>query len=874
MDKGAHHSQLEQELISTPVFQPYLRRIIAVFVGLIFFTLALFVLRQELQSYSIKAIIQSMNVLPMTSIIWAVLATILSYCAIMFYDVLAIKFTEKSLPVRKTAFASGCAHAISTTLGVSALTGNAVRYRLYSNWGLSGYDVTVIAFIATTFSLLGAFSLMGGGLLWQSHVFLKVFGLPVWLSNLLGIGILTAVALTITGLLRGPKVRNIRKISIKRPTITLAFAQWFVSVVDWVAAAAVLYFLLPSHADLSLWVFIPIFVGAQYMGTMSGLPGGIGVFEAVFLLLVPTGDVAALAAALIIYRLIYYILPLLAAVFVLAIQQTFKSRSNVVKQTMGAMTSMVAVAPVLYGTLTFILGGVMLMSAATPAFLPRIHYIAKFVPEFIIELSHLVASGVGTLLIIMSLGIFRRLYNAWLFSVLLFFLGAILTYLKGGSIVEIMLLVAFGGCLFFSQSAFFRRGQVTNLPLTTPRFAALIGALSLACWAGFYAHKNQAYSQELWWQFGLQADASRFLRATALVSAIMIVYVVWRLLHPAKACDLPETCPVTLSKVRKIMEESKNTVSETNLALMGDKKFLFSESGQSFIMYGVRGRNWIALGEPIGVESERRELLAKFQDIADSWGACPCFYSVRGRNLNDFKELGMTVQKIGEMALVPIVDYNLAGKSKARFRQARNRAHREGVSFDIIYPEENSLEMDRLEVISKDWLRHHQGREKGFSLGRFDRKVLSTQPIAVARKDGEIIAFSNLWSTFDKTELSLDLMRYMDNCMVGVMDYLFTEVMIWGSEQGYKNFSLGMAPMSGLDQDTHMSLISKLGGVVFKYGGKIYGFQGLRAFKKKFNPNWEAVYIAAPSQVGMPRALSNLALLSAGGLPGLIQKSV
>ena len=233
----------------------------------------------------------------------------------------------------------------------------------------------------------------------------------------------------------------------------------------------------------------------------------------------------------------------------------------------------------------------------------------------------------------------------------------------------------------------------------------------------------------------------------------------------------------------------------------------------------------------------------------------------------------MTVQKIGEMALVPIVDYNLAGKSKARFRQARNRAHREGVSFDIIYPEEHSLEMDRLEVISKNWLRHHQGREKGFSLGRFDRKVLSTQPIAIARKDEEIIAFSNLWSTFDKTELSLDLMRYVDGCMVGVMDYLFTEVMIWGSEQGYKNFSLGMAPMSGLDQDTHMSLISQLGRMVFKYGGKIYGFQGLRAFKKKFNPNWESVYIAAPSQVGMPRALSNLALLSAGGLQGLIQKS-
>jgi len=285
----------------------------------------------------------------------------------------------------------------------------------------------------------------------------------------------------------------------------------------------------------------------------------------------------------------------------------------------------------------------------------------------------------------------------------------------------------------------------------------------------------------------------------------------------------------------------------------------------------LRGRNWIALGEPVGIKEERRELITKFHEQADLYGASPCFYSIRSRNLNDFIDLGLSVQKIGEMALVPIKGYDLAGKTKARFRQARNRANREGVSFDVIHIDANSSEMHRLSEISAVWLRHHKGREKAFSLGRFDRDLLSTQPIAVAIKQGEIIAFSNLWKTPNKSELSLDLMRYMPDCMTGVMDYLFTEVMLWGGTQGYEYFSLGLAPMSGLENKDYKTFMSRLGRLVFRHGGKFYSFKGLHAFKKKFSPNWEPVYIAARNQAAMPKALGSLAILSAGGVSGLLR---
>jgi phosphatidylglycerol lysyltransferase len=835
--------------------------------------LALFIIHKEMKAYPLESIVESFYAIPPISVSLALLATIISYLGIAFYDGLALRYTDKPLSWKKTAFTSCCAHAISTTLGAAALTSNAVRYRLYSSWGLKLKDVGVVGAVTLCASLSGAFSLMAFGLLLETETFNTLFKIPGLVSISMGIAILSMIVGVHIYILKGPEKSTFKGIQFLKPSGATLSLQWLSSAIDWIAAAAVLYVLMPANSDLGFLTFIPIFVAAQYLGTMSGLPGGIGVFEAIFLILVPNGDTASMAAALIIYRAVYYIFPLFVSVITLTIQQGFGPLSSVNFGRKRALGIVTAIAPILYGILTFCAGGVMIIASALPSFLPRINYMARFVPEAIIEISHLFASGVGTLLLIVSLGLWRRLHNAWTFALILFPAAALFTYVKGGDTTSICFLLILALCLSSSKEAFYRRGKISNLPLTPMRFTALIGTVSLAIWSGFYAYRNQAYSQELWWNFGLQEDASRFLRASALVGAIILVYLVWRLLQPSRAPDTPETSSTIIERVRSILEASDNAVSESNLALIGDKQFLFSDSQKSFIMYGVKGRNWIALGEPIGLESERRELLLKFHDAADHCGASPCFYSIRGRNLNDFTDIGLSVQKIGEMALVPIKEYNLAGKTKARLRQARNRAAREGITFDVINVASNSEKMDRLERISQDWLRHQKGREKKFSLGCFDRNVLSAQPIAVAIRDGEIIAFSNLWSTPDKSELSLDLMRYTPDCMTGVMNYLFTEVMIWGASEGYDHFSLGMAPMSGLDKETYTSAMSRVGRFVFKYGGKFYGFQGLRSFKKKFNPDWEPVYIAAPTQASMPRALSNLALLSAGGFSGLLRSS-
>jgi Uncharacterized conserved protein len=134
------------------------------------------------------------------------------------------------------------------------------------------------------------------------------------------------------------------------------------------------------------------------------------------------------------------------------------------------------------------------------------------------------------------------------------------------------------------------------------------------------------------------------------------------------------------------------------------------------------------------------------------------------------------------------------------------------------------------------------------------------------------VAFASLWTSLSKVELSVDLMRYGPEAPPAVMQYLFTELMLWGREQGYQFFGLGMAPLAGLERRALAPLWSRLGAFMYRHGEQFYNFQGLREYKAKFDPIWEPRYIASPGGVALPRILTNIATLISGGLSGVLAK--
>jgi phosphatidylglycerol lysyltransferase len=227
---------------------------------------------------------------------------------------------------------------------------------------------------------------------------------------------------------------------------------------------------------------------------------------------------------------------------------------------------------------------------------------------------------------------------------------------------------------------------------------------------------------------------------------------------------------------------------------------------------------------------------------------------------------------MGEQARVPLNGFSLEGSARKDLRRSLRVMQKAQVTFEVLPTEQVPVLLPVLRQVSDAWLAEKQVREKGFSLGRFDEGYLSNFPVAVARREGRIVAFANVWLGADHHEVSVDLMRYAPDAPTGVMEYLFTELLLWASAQGYAWFNLGMAPLSGLEARALAPLWSRAGALLFRHGEHFYNFQGLRDYKEKFTPTWEPRYLASPGGLALPRVVANVAALVSGGLSGMVRK--
>jgi phosphatidylglycerol lysyltransferase len=177
-----------------------------------------------------------------------------------------------------------------------------------------------------------------------------------------------------------------------------------------------------------------------------------------------------------------------------------------------------------------------------------------------------------------------------------------------------------------------------------------------------------------------------------------------------------------------------------------------------------------------------------------------------------------------------------------------------------------------LRAVSDDWLHAKASAEKGFSLGFFDESYLVRFPVGVIERHGRIEAFANIWPGPGGQEVSIDLMRYHRDAPKGVMEALFVHLMIWGRDRGYGMFGLGMAPLSGFQDSPVASLWNRLGAFVYEHADAVYNFQGLRAYKDKFDPVWEPRYLAYPGGLRLPRIMADVSALVAGGYRHIFRK--
>ena len=535
-------------------------------------------------------------------------------------------------------------------------------------------------------------------------------------------------------------------------------------------------------------------------------------------------------------------------------------------------SAVLAMAPNLAAIITLGAGLMLLASGATPSSTERLLWLTQLAPLSIIEVSHFLSSILGLILVLLAFGLSRRLDAAWAATVGLVVLGAVLALLKGFNWEETTALALIGLVLAPLRVAFPRKARLTRMEITPGWMLSALAAIAGSGFLAYWSFSNVDYSDELWWRVVVDDDASRALRASAGVSILFMAIGIWRLISTPAAPPVVGDDDPSFAKVRAILASAEGSNPEANLALLGDKRFLFSASGESFLMFGVRGRSWIALGPPVGKREERMDLLWRFRELADAHAARPAIYGIGPDILPEVVELGFAIQKTGESAAVPLESFSLKGRKREVLRRNWRKAGEVGATFEVVTADQVVALLPELEAISDNWLSQHAGGDKAFSMGGFVEGYVSEFPCALVRVEDKIVAFATIWTTPDLSAFSMDLMRYSEDAPKNVMDYLFVELLHWGATQDYVAFEFGVAPLAGLEDRPLAPIMSRVGRLLFERGEEIYNFRGVRRYKDKYDPIWQPRYVAAPNKWAIPMLLADVSMLSAGGMAGLIKR--
>lgn len=840
--------------------------------------LALSVLHGELHTLSYRHIVAATHAIPADRLAWAVVLTALSYAVLPAYDALALHYARRPIPLRRLGFGSFVAYAMSHTLGFPMLTGGTVRYRFWSAWGLSTADIArAAAFSSATFGM-GLMMVGGLAFLIESRGSAHLIGLPPWLLKPTGLALLAPVILYLGWSARRQAPIRLLGWEFPVPHPRMALSQLALAALDWAVAGSVLYVLLPEAARPPLLSFLSAFMIAQLGALISHVPGGIGVFETLMVLLLePNLPTTPMLGVLIVYRIIYYLMPF-AVGLVLLVGYEVRHRQDrflAAAQRTGAVVQRAgrwvpALLPRTLGAAVFAAGCVLVLSGAMPAVHPRIRLLTDVTSLGVVEVSHVAASMIGAALVVLGWGLSHRLDAAFGLTCALLTAGIAAALLRGLDWEEALILTTVLALLLPCRAAFHRRAALISEPFTPSWVAALIVVLGVTAWIGMLAYRHVDYSNALWLHFSAHGDAARFLRATLGASVVLFAFALFRLFRYAPADPrLPDV--TAMERARGAVARSRCVMA--GLALLGDKSLLFSESGNTFLMYAVAGRSWVALGDPVGPAEEWSELAWRFREAAHRHGAWSVFYQVSAAALPLCIDLGLTLIKLGEEARVPLHDFSLeGGGSRKTLRRRCRELEKLGARFEIVEIPDVPRWLPQLRRISDAWLKSKRTREKAFSLGRFDDAYLVNFPLAIVRIGDQPVAFANVWRGADAEELSIDLMRYTPDAPHGVMDYLIVELMNWGRSQGFRWFNLGMAPLAGLENRALAPLWTRLGALAFHLGEHFYNFQGLRGYKQKFDPEWRPRYLASPGGLVLPRILANIATLISGGWRGLAAK--
>ena len=852
-----------------------LRRAFPVLLGIGLFALGLFALLHLLKPVNLDEVMAHARATPPAVLLAAVLGTAVAYAALVGYDVLALRFIGRRLPGRVVALGGFLAYAFGNTIGVAVVSGGAVRYRIYSAFGLNALEVaTVSGYIAV--ALGTGLTLIGlAALAVQPHVVTAVLPLAPEVIRWGSTVALVASLAVILWISWGNRSVRIWKLELRLPSPRNLAGQLAVMIVDVVAAAFTLWVLMPAGVP-DFAFFVAIYSIGMMVGILSHVPGGVGVFEAVVISTMPPDvPVSEVAAALLMFRMIYYLLPFVLGFLLVALNE-LRMAGGAISRWMGAVPAPMrplveavhGIVPSLTALVTFGFGTYLLLVSLIPSVRGDAVEDLRMVAALLREGGTLLLAILGVMLLILSDGLGRRIKSAFWLTLTGLGAGAVASLLNDFDYRNAALLAAVGVALLPFRRSFYRQAKLTDAVFSPAWFALVITVLAGAGGFFFFVHRAPQEAGDLQTVLHMASDADRALRAGLLASALVFLFSIYMATRPMRLSWVVGDDPAARERAAAIVAAAEQP--RGCLALSGDKRLLFSEPGGAFLMFTVQGKTWVTLGDPVGRAQEFADLCWSFADLARRANALPVFYAVEARRLPIYAEMGLLSHHVGDEAVIRLRGLHLWTEPFAPLREMSARWQAAGASLELIHPPHAPALLAELEAVSGDWLASRAGREKGFTVGRFSADYLNRFDLAVVRQGGQVVGFANLLAPGGGKRVALDLMRMRADAPEGFMDFLFLGLIERYRDLGAESLSLGMAPPEGLEERSVERLWSRFGSFIYRHGAAFPSFEALRDYKARFGPDWRPLYIAVPPGLSPSRAMTNVALIIAGGHRALV----
>ena len=785
--------------------------------------------------------------------------------SITLYDYLIADYLKLDLKPLVIFNVSYLASTINNISGLGGLTGASIRAALFKKNAnnkddIVDYNLLLIPSTAIGLSVMALISLIKYEYI--RHIF-EAHG--ILLLALIGFFIYLILYPFIDMIFY--KLKKTSKDLHNKERYILKLKLLLVSLLEWTLSYTLFVSLVRSfNNSVGLFVVFGVFTLASIAGIISMLPGGVGSFDLVVLVGlqhygVPTENILA---TLILFRVFYYIIPLLIGiVFTLIIQsQGDKSSVKIFKfqKLQGIINQTSSITNLLLSILIFVSGFILLTSALVPSLSERIKIATKLLSFPILNFSRQVSISIGVLLIAVSKDIRMKVKRAYKLTWWLLLLGILFTFTKGFDFEEAIFLIVVLILLRMSKNSFYRR----SLPFD--KFSTII--ISLIGFVGviIYTKLSHIIFLDFFKAQHIKSVLSNGIlnyRSNGIITyaSLIIFLIIWEVTKERIVSDMRYE-KLDEAKMKLFLEENTGSY-QAHLVFLADKHLFYASSNKVVLAFEKSHNVIIVLGDPIGDEVYFGEAIVEFQKFIDEYGFKSAFYEVSESLLSLYHQHGYYFFKLGETALIDLKKFDISSPSSRDFRNVLSRFKRDGYEFELL--EANSIDTnlyDNLKEVSDQWL---DGRnEMGFSLGVMDQIYLNRSQIGIIRnvETRVIIGFVSLIPKYDKDKsTSIDLMRFRKDVPSNTMTFIIVNLILLLKQKDYKILNLGMAPLSNVGDEDNSHFKEKIAHLIFKYGKNIYSFDGLRRYKEKFDPTWKGRYLAYEDLTLLPTSLIEATLL-------------